>query len=94
MPCETRGYGPSERELHAMEATKLLCHLCGRLEKEDRADLITRDLSLDRWWKQHQAWDRERKASEDEATRKREAKDAALAKLTPDERRMLGVRFD
>lgn len=47
---------------------------------------------FDRWWKEHKAEDVKRRRAEAKERERVAAREAALAKLTPAERKLLGVR--
>jgi hypothetical protein len=87
----------SNNKLEAM-----LCMVMYTLEEENEighfAELfnykesgITRD-QLFGWWKQHKEDDRRRKDRERAERDRLERRDAALAKLTDEERKLLGVK--
>ncbi len=79
--------------------TRYLCGLCGRVP----ADYILADPDLGVWWAKHQQLDARRKVEEEaEAERKLAKEEAnkqcdfdrefALGKLTPAERKLLGLK--
>jgi len=74
---------------YAGDKDKLVAEVCRRLQE---VDVTKYSLELQMWWRDHQEADRrrqekERKAAEDAALRA-----SALAKLTPEEIRVLGIR--
>ena len=75
--------------------TRMLCGLCKEVDAVQDAELsmelIDRVPNLRKWWKGHQAADRKREARE-RAERERGRKiGIALAKLTDEERELLGI---
>ena len=71
MPCES---GPSVGDEINM-LTRLLCEACGLL---DSAKSKPKSQELERWWRQHQEWDKIRRA--EEKRRERELKAARKQK--------------
>lgn len=55
----------------------------------DAKDAEMRDIAA--WWEAHEAADKKRAAEERAAKRKEKLRESALAKLTPSERKALGV---
>lgn len=47
--------------------------------------------ALSAWWKEHERADAERMREEERQRKKREKREAVLKKLTPEERRILGL---
>lgn len=84
----------TRRRLHAV--TRLLCGLCERIETNPNATvkaarLIDADPKLRAWWEEHQKADRKREKEEAAERRRAAGRKAALAKLSPAERKLLGV---
>ena len=95
MPCSDGG--PSYQENPETKdrldkVTRLLCGLCRRLTNRGRAFHITDDAELAKWWAAHQEEDRRREERERKEREEAAAKRKALAKLSPRERRLLGIR--
>lgn len=102
--AEKRRVRNLKRELDL--ATRLLCSVCGSLERASGhiklgSDLL-RDPELTEWWEKHKAADELRRKREAEKARKKAEKEKkkraksalkkkALAKLTPAERKALGL---
>ena len=87
MPC----YDPTCRERDAeiqqdkIDAlTRMLCNACREHEPTDEETAI--------WWAQHQIEDQRREQAEREQTDMENTRIGALRKLSPDERRALGLR--
>lgn len=70
------------------EADAMTAHLCHLMQRRDPANC---SLEAQIWWRDHQAADRARAQATLDITRTREEKAAALKKLTPHERRLLGL---
>jgi len=105
MPCRDE-YADREMELkEAKKAAMIEASLCGILrvldvpyDKEKILELVdwkeagvTRK-EFETWWMGHRRKDQLRKMAEEEAKRKEDVKAKALAKLTPEERELLGVK--
>lgn len=70
---------------------QMLCYLCREYQAGTTfSDAIDGHPALRAWWRQHEAEDAERLRREAEDARVAKAKRAALAKLTPKERALLG----
>jgi hypothetical protein len=87
MPCGDPSPYPASRESDYDTIKAHLCWACHTLE--NAGAILPPDLA--RWWQQHQEVDARRKQAEAEATHRAMVKRAALEKLTPEERRALGV---
>jgi len=62
--------------------------LCSKLQDED---VSKRSLEMQLWWRNHQIVDKERLKFALEQSKDKEARKAALAKLTPYELKLLGL---
>ena len=71
-------------------ADALAAELCEKLTERGGADGLS--LEMQTWWRDHQRADAAREAREREAQREFELKARALEKLTPEERKVLGLR--
>jgi hypothetical protein len=83
-----QGYHPlaySQR----VDGDKMVAELCKRLQHVDVKDY---SLEMQIWWRDHQAADKARVEAELAAAEDAKAKAAAIAKLTPHERKLLGIR--
>lgn len=78
------------------ENTRFLCSTLKKMSK-DQLDTIVYDgrikeaRDLADWWEEHQEMDRQREKEEGEKARLRKVKKDALAKLTLEERTVLGI---
>ena len=72
-----------------VDGDKMVAKLCKRLQSVDVKDY---SLEMQIWWRDHQAADKERVEAELAAATDARAKQAAIAKLTPHERKLLGIR--
>jgi hypothetical protein len=83
-----RGYHPSVYS-QRVDGDKMVAKLCERLQSVDVKDY---SLEMQIWWRDHKAADKARIKSELAAAKDAKAKKAAIAKLTPHERKLLGIR--
>lgn len=72
----------------AFNGDKLVAELCSRLQK---TDVTKHSLEMQIWWRDHQAADKARLEREIKQQKLAKRKAAAVAKLTPYERRLLGL---
>lgn len=103
MPCRTEVDPEQERRqleenfMHDSKLADLFCQVMSQLEEIGDANRLNFKV-IERmptkalvWWEEHKERDRKRVAAElEKATTKKQIKDA-LAKLTPRERRLLGL---
>ena len=80
-----RAYG---RARDVKRADAMVAQLCERLQA---VDVKNYSLEMQMWWRDHQIADKARVEAELVATKNAEERKAALAKLTPHERRLLGL---
>jgi hypothetical protein len=84
-----RGYHPRVyNRISRPDADKLTEELCSRLQE---VDVSTCSLEMQIWWRDHQEADKAKAKSALSAAKKKAERKAALAKLTPHERRLLGL---
>lgn len=94
MPCVG---GPSYEQIikeRLDDTTDTLCSLCTYLKANAPSilrDAMSQNTKLSRWWKQHEIEDESRKQREAEALEHKETRDAALNKLSANERKILGL---
>lgn len=69
------------------ELTRLLCEACGRLQHRHGG----LSPELEAWWREHQEADARRRKEEKRRKNLEQRRDAALAKLTAEERDLLGL---
>ena len=87
-----KGYHPS---VYCMAVSKfnideLTAKVCKQLQELGEKKIKTMSLELQTWWRDHQEADKRRLKHERFEKKKAARKKAALAKLTPYERRLLG----
>ncbi len=91
MPCYDHRDGDDCREAAAKvnALTRMLCSVLGVL---DTNSFFTGEhAEVAQWWKEHQAADRRHRREEAHDRRMAELKEQAIRKLTPDERKALGL---
>ncbi len=72
-------------EQNGIEDKQLIEHVLYYMDDKDR-------VKVEAWWTEHKARDRKRLQQEREEAERKRATQAALDKLTPKERELLGVR--
>ena len=95
MPCtdpfaDAQADREQRRRLDA--ATRLLCGLCKYVENRISGKVIGHIYGLTNWWEEHKKKDEERMECERFEEHRRKVKQAALSKLTDEERKVLGLR--
>lgn len=88
MPCTDGGNQESYESEEVKTLTKYLCEAMQHVPMGNRDGL---SLALRKWWKEHQAEDRERVKQEMRQIDDEKKKKAAIKKLTPYERSLLGL---
>jgi len=81
----TEAYGKADLRAKADAA---VANLCDRLKK---VDVTQYSLEMQVWWRDHQAADKRREAEEKEKDKKTALRASAIKKLTPAERKALGL---
>lgn len=92
MPCSDGGYTTGEPALSMKRVDRLsnlLCEACKLLDKSPGTGAMSKALA--KWWRQHQKRDAERVAREKEVESQERLRKKILKKLTPKERKALGV---
>jgi len=85
-----RGYHPAVYcRRQSIDGDEMVATLCERLQSVDVRDY---SLEMQIWWRDHQAADKARIETELAMAKRDEEKEAAIAKLTPYERNLLGIR--
>jgi uncharacterized membrane-anchored protein len=104
MPCRSyeddyRTGSPTEswqyKELKANndKLARIACKAMSELVKSGYADfLVLKDDEVREWWEQHQAADLKAQNEKAEKDRLAKARKDALAKLTPEEKKILGIK--
>lgn len=94
MPCSDGGpsysdYDKQNKQIKSL--TQMLCHVCTRADAgASWKTILSENLNLKRWWAEHQEEDKRRLQAEQRDAKIKKAKASALAKLTKEERTLLG----
>jgi hypothetical protein len=92
MPCYDERSSPAyvarEFKERLDKATRVACTLLTKMHPRDIRELPK---EIQEWWGDHQELDRQREMREQEARERKRKKKAALAKLSPEERKVLGI---
>lgn len=96
MPCYTPDYGPTDAEILERKIPAVLCailraHGPSVLDGVDWKEAGVSHAEFSKWWKCHEQEDAERRRREAEYQTVRTKRADALAKLTPEERAIIGV---
>ena len=85
------GYHPNVYNKHLSQRSqdKLVDKLCKRLQRRDVTKL---SLEMQIWWRDHQKADKARLQEEMKQLKDKKLRKAALAKLSPYEQQLLGVK--
>jgi hypothetical protein len=96
MPCYITGsaegdarLSASESHAKATEMADMLCSLCERIEKHKISIVLPDKVQL--WWDNHKKIDAERIKRENKEAARLRLKANAIAKLSDDERKALGL---
>lgn len=89
MPCTCDGYPEPERDTHNGPVAEALCKVMQ--EHEVRGEMGCFDAATLAWWEEHKARDAARIKQDLAEKRTLLARKAALEKLTPYERKLLGL---
>lgn len=103
MPCSSNGEDAYYRERANNEFAKAsLCAVLTALSLRGRLNVVLEDIDwkeaglskddLFRWWEAHQVADQQRRLREKSDAERKQMQQEALAKLTDDERRILGLK--
>jgi hypothetical protein len=103
MPCMSyesdwaRDSGYNEVKRIKKEADKLAriaCKALTELESQGRADfLLLKDEEVRSWWEKHQEDDQRAREKAEARARREQLKQGALAKLSDEERKVLGIKL-
>lgn len=79
------------------EWTRKVCYTCSGMSPEEQNTIIydgrnAQARQLADWWDKHQKEDKERQEAEERAAKKKALRQEALAKLTPEQIKALGIR--
>lgn len=99
MPCSDGGYTyDNSHELAALknrcdQLARIACAVMTALEADGREDFILlQNQEVREWWTAHKEFDRKRREAEAEKQRLAQLKKDALAKLSAEERKVLGIK--
>lgn len=102
MPCrdyESDSWGQTFNNIKFKEQAdrlaRIACAVLTTLQEQDKQELMVQILRNDEvreWWEAHQEADRKAREAEAEKKRIAKLKRDALAKLTPEEKKALGLR--
>lgn len=102
MPCrdyeDDRAYHDYESELRALRKqndrlARIACKAMTALEELEKEDfLLLKDEEVRMWWKKHKEADAKAAAERAEKERRERIKQEALAKLSAEERAILGIK--
>lgn len=90
MPCSSDGHGEDLANIDLL--TRLLCMACRAIEVQEVHSFMPAEVR--EWWTEHQQIDARRKAEEKRRARAEQHRRSALAKLTLDEQKALGLVSD
>lgn len=90
MPCSCDGYPAPEPDLHSGQVAEALCKVM--VEHEARGEMSCFDAATLKWWEEHKRRDRRRLQIDMLRQRTDQERAAALLKLTPHERNLLGLK--
>lgn len=82
------GYHPKVYNNQRLDGDKLVALLCKRLQN---INVSKQSLEMQIWWRDHQLADKKRLEKELKAKKNQADKEKALKKLTPYERKLLGL---
>ena len=103
MPCQSyddswRSASSDERKIKELKAqadklARIACKALGALEAMEKEDfLLLKDDEVRTWWAQHKEDDRKAREAEEAKRAKLEARKRALAKLTDEDKILLGLK--
>lgn len=97
MPCmsydDDPGYSDRQWKKKTDMLARIACKALTELEKQGRADfLLIDDTEVREWWTAHKAADAKAQAAKEERARREQVKQDALAKLTKEEKKVLGIK--
>lgn len=102
MPCSDGGWdrgADQTREIIDLERrndklARIACAVMTALEENGQEDFILlQNEEVREWWAEHKEFDRQRRAKEAERKRIAQVKKEALAKLSAEERKVLGIKL-
>ena len=93
MPCRDYGYEEYEAQKTKEKLDMLTRNLCAAMKLIEKKDLLIKmPMEAREWWTKHKELDAKEEAKRNEELRKQKLKNAALDKLSPEEKTLLGLR--
>ena len=97
MPCmsydDRPDYSAREWKNKTDKLARIACKAMEELVKSGKADfLLIKDDEVREWWDQHQEADRKAREAREQKERDARVRRGALAKLTPEEKKILGIK--
>jgi hypothetical protein len=97
MPCMSYDDDPQANAREWKKKTDMLariaCKAMAELTEQGKADfLLLRDDEVRVWWEAHQEADRQAREAREKKERENRIRQEALAKLTPEEKKILGIK--
>lgn len=97
MPCMSYDDDPQANAREWKKKTdklaRIACRAMAELEKQGRADfLLIENEEVREWWSAHKEADAKAQAEREEKARRHQVRNEALAKLTNEEKKVLGIK--
>lgn len=97
MPCmsydDRPDYSTREWKTKTDKLARIACKAMEELVKSGKADfLLIKDDEVREWWDQHQEADRKAREAREQKERDARVRREALAKLTDEEKKILGIK--
>ena len=97
MPCmsydDDPGYSDRQWKAKTDKLARIACRAMTELEKQGRADfLMIDDSEVREWWTAHKEADAKAQAAKAEKARMHKIRHEAMAKLSSEERKVLGLK--
>lgn len=97
MPCmsydDRPDYSTREWKNKTDKLARIACKAMEELVKSGKADfLLIKDDEVREWWEQHQEADRKAREAREQKERDARVRREALAKLTDEEKKILGIK--
>lgn len=97
MPCmsydDDPGYNVQQWKDKTDKLARIACKAMSELVEQGKADfLILRDEEVREWWEAHQEADRKARERRERKEREAQVRKEALAKLTDEEKKLLGIK--
>lgn len=96
MPCYVTGSAEGDARLSAREAqqratlaARVACEALSLLEQGSYVEVLSEEAQV--WWAQHKLVDEQRRKSESAEAEKERLREAAISKLSDEERKALGL---